>query len=211
MRLAGQVVLAGKSRIVYLLDGAALGGIGKQEASLSDACSDDIDGGVAVEGTTVFLPCVSGTIAVSASANPAALHMLWHSSLGGGPPIVAAGLVWTLGQDGILFGLNPSTGALVKQAQVGTPANHFSTPSIGEGLLLASSADRVVAFSAPATTSTPTSTSSSTTAVRSTTTSVAPGGSTSAAGTALVVAAALVIVAAATWLLWRRRRAGRSH
>ncbi len=203
----GQVVVAGKSRIVYLLNASALGGIGKQEASLSDACSDDIDGGVAVEGTTVFLPCVSGTIAVSATANPDALHLLWHSSLGGGPAIVAAGLVWTMGQDGILFALNPSTGALVKQAQVGTPANHFSTPSIGEGLLLASSADRVVAFSAPATTSTPIPTSSSTTAVGATTTSVAQSGSGSSAATALVVAAALVVVAAVAWLLWRRRRA----
>ena len=30
----GQVLLAGKSRIVYLLDGAHLGGIGHQEATL---------------------------------------------------------------------------------------------------------------------------------------------------------------------------------
>ena len=29
----GHVIVAGKSRIVYLLNGSALGGIGKQEAS----------------------------------------------------------------------------------------------------------------------------------------------------------------------------------
>ena len=46
----GQVVGAGKARIVYLLNGSSLGGIGGQQASLRDACGDDIDGGVAVRG-----------------------------------------------------------------------------------------------------------------------------------------------------------------
>ena len=43
----GQVLLAGKSRIVYLLDGAHLGGIGGQQATLGHACGSDIDGGAA--------------------------------------------------------------------------------------------------------------------------------------------------------------------
>ena len=145
----GQVVAAGKSRIVYLLNGSSLGGIGGQEASLPSGCGDDIDGGVAVEGTTVYLPCLSGTIAVQASTAPAGLHLLWRSSVGGGPPILAAGRVWTIGQNGDLYALNPSTGAVQGQATVGAPANHFPTPSVGNGLLLAPSADRVVAFSAP--------------------------------------------------------------
>ncbi len=140
------MIVAGKSRIVYLLDGAALGGIGQEESSLPDACNDDIDGGVAVEGTTVFLPCLSGTIAIRASSAPARLRVLWRSSVGGGPPIVAGGLVWTIGQDGTLFGLDPSTGALREHAVVGAPANHFPTPSVGAGRLLAASADHVIAF-----------------------------------------------------------------
>ena len=94
----GQVVLAGKSRIVYLLSGTHLGGIGGQEESLGSACSEDIDGGSAVVGTTVYLPCVSGTVAVQVTASPPALNLDWSSAVGGGPPIVAAGLVWTIGQ-----------------------------------------------------------------------------------------------------------------
>ena len=82
----GQVILAGKSRIVYLLNGAHLGGIGGQQATLGSACSQDIDGGVAVQGTTAYLPCVSGIIAVRAVKSPAALHLLWSSGTGGGPP-----------------------------------------------------------------------------------------------------------------------------
>jgi polyvinyl alcohol dehydrogenase (cytochrome) len=153
----GQVVLAGKSRIVYLLNGAHLGGIGLQQATLGTnghtvgtACSDDIDGGVAVVGMTVYLPCLAGIIAVQATSSPPALHLLWSSGTGGGPPIAAAGLVWTIGQNGTLYGLDPATGRIRQQVTVGAPANHFPTPSVGDGLLLAASAEQVVAFAAPA-------------------------------------------------------------
>src|SRR5580658_11167689 len=52
----GQVVAAGKTRAAYLLNGAHLGGIGGQQATLSAACGDDVDGGNAVVGTVVYLP-----------------------------------------------------------------------------------------------------------------------------------------------------------
>jgi outer membrane protein assembly factor BamB len=153
----GQVMLAGKSRIVYLLNGAHLGGIGHQQATLGangrtvgTACSDDIDGGVAVQGMTVYLPCLAGIIAVQATSSPPALHLLWSSGTGGGPPIAAAGLVWTMGQNGTLYGLDPATGRIRQQVTIGAPANHFPTPSVGDGLLLAASAEHVVAFAAPA-------------------------------------------------------------
>ena len=82
----GQVVVAGKSRSVYLLNGAHLGGIGGQQAVLPAVCSNDIDGGIAaVVGTTVYLPCRSGIIAVQAARSPAALRLLWSSGAGGGP------------------------------------------------------------------------------------------------------------------------------
>ena len=145
----GQVVLAGKSGIAYLLNGAHLGGIGTQESSLANACSNNIDGGSAVVGLTVYLPCLSGTVAVRATSTPPTLTLLWSSS-GGGPPIVAAGLVWTVGQDGVLYGLDPSSGHVRQQASIGTSANHFATPSVGDGLLLATSTNRVVAFRASA-------------------------------------------------------------
>jgi len=59
----GQVVGSGKTRLAYLLNGARLGGIGRQQATLRTGCSADIDGGAAVVGTTVYLPCLSGPIA----------------------------------------------------------------------------------------------------------------------------------------------------
>ncbi len=111
----GEVVAAGKSRIVYLLNGSSLGGIGGQRSQVGSACGDDIDGGVAVQGTTVYLPCLSGTIAVAATESHDQLRLLWSASVGGGPPIIAAGLVWTIGKDGVLYGLNPSTGVAREQ------------------------------------------------------------------------------------------------
>ncbi len=144
----GQVLLAGKSPTAYLLNGAHLGGIGGQLASLSSACDSDIDGGAAAVGRTVYLPCVSGIVAVAAATSPPGLRLLWRSGTGGGPPIVAGGLVWTISQAGTLFGLDPQTGQARQQAAIGTLANHFPTPSVGAGLLLAPSANRVVAFRA---------------------------------------------------------------
>jgi polyvinyl alcohol dehydrogenase (cytochrome) len=219
----GQVVLAGKSRIVYLLDGTHLGGIGGQEASLDAACSEDIDGGSAVVGTTVYLPCPTGPVAVTVTASPASLTVQWTSRVGGGPPIVAAGLVWSIGQDGTLYGLDPTTGTVRQQASIGVPANHFPTPSIGDGLLLAPASNRVVAFRATPT-STPTSTATTSTPTSTTSTSpnsttvprrsaAGASGSGSGSGTspgeiAGIVVGAAIVTGGAGWVLLRRRRRG---
>jgi hypothetical protein len=142
----GQVVLAGKSRIAFLLNGAHLGGIGTQEASLASLCSNDIDGGSAFVGMTIYLPCTAGPVAIHVTKSPASLRMLWQSSVGGGPPIVVAGLVWTVGRNGVLYGLNPATGAERQQVTIGAVANDFTTPSVGDGLMLVASSNRVLAF-----------------------------------------------------------------
>jgi outer membrane protein assembly factor BamB len=202
----GQVILTGKSRIVYLLNRADLGGIGGQQAALGSACSQDIDGGVAVQGTTVYLPCTSGIVAVRAVKSPAALHLLWSSGTGGGPPIVAAGLVWTIGQNGVLYGLDPVTGAVRQQASIGSPANHFPTPSAADGLLLAPSADQVVAFAAaahaPATnpSAAPSGVPASQAGSQSSAGRVLP-----AAAIAVGVVGCLAVIGAAFWLGRRRR------
>jgi hypothetical protein len=142
----GQVILAGKSQVVFLLNGAHLGGIGTQEASMSSVCGNVIDGGSAIVGMTVYLPCVSGPVAMRATKSPPSLQVLWSASVGGGPPIVAAGLVWTVAKNGILYGLDPATGNVRQQANIGAVDNDFTTPSVGDGLLLVATSYRVVAF-----------------------------------------------------------------
>ena len=163
-----------------------------------------------MQGTTVYLPCTSGIVAVAAVKSPAALHLLWSSGTGGGPAIVAAGLVWTIGQNGTLYGLSPATGTVRQQASIGVPANHFPTPSAADGLLLAPSADHVVAFAASGSGSG--SGSASAPASASASSSAAPppasGGVLPAHAIAGIVVAALALIGGMSWLAWRRRATG---
>jgi outer membrane protein assembly factor BamB len=202
----GQVIVTGKSQVVYLLNGRHLGGIGKQQAELGPVCGTDIDGGSAHVGMTVYLPCLSGIIAVKATSSPPALHLLWSSGVGRGPPIVAGGLVWTIGQGGRLYGLDPATGKIRQKAAIGTPANHFPTPGIGASLMLATSARKVIAFRTSA---------ASTGRAAGATRSAAQGsrhyplpGPPSGPIIAVIVLACLVAVGASAWLAWliRKRR-----
>jgi outer membrane protein assembly factor BamB len=209
----GQVILAGKSHIAYLLDGAHLGGIGHQQASLANACPEDIDGGIAMVGMTVYLPCRTGIVAVRAAQSPPALHLLWSSGTGGGPAIVAAGLVWTIGQDGTLYGLDPGTGKIRQQAPIGSVANHFPTPSVADGLMLAPAANDVVAFKASDSAAAPTATPA--TAHPTPTRRIKGGaavppasGGLGAGGIASIVVGSLLVIAAAAWIAWRRRTSG---
>jgi outer membrane protein assembly factor BamB len=206
----GQVVAAGKTRSAYLLDASDLGGVGGQQAVLPAACGQDIDGGAAVLGTIVFLPCASGTVAVQASATPTGLRLLWRSGAGGGPPIVAGRMVWSIGQDGTLYGLNPSTGVVKQQAGVGAPENHFPTPSVGDGLLLVPGADRVVAFSASSSTPTPTTTTIRAPRAPHAATAAPPAPASGLAPGLLAVIAlgGLFVIAGLVWLYRRTRRPG---
>ena len=206
----GRVLIAGKSGIAYLLNGAHLGGIGGQLASTQPVCSENIDGGVAVTGNTVYLPCVSGIQAIRADASPPGLQLLWSSRTGGGPPIVAGGLVWTISQAGWLYGLDPQTGHVRQKAPLGgAPANHFPTPSVAAGLLLAPDWNRVVAFrvgqsgTSPATTPASTAPSAHVTQQQNTA-SVAPSPGLSGGAIAGIVIGSLAVLTGLGWLVWRR-------
>ncbi len=144
----GTVFQVGKSSIGYLLRQTALGGIGGELVS-APTCSGNgsNDGGHAVAGSVVYVPCGAGVEAVQTNPSPASVSVLWTAASGAhGPPIAAGGLVWSI-VGGTLFGINPSDGATVQQLSLGAQANHFPTPSVGDGLLLAPIADQVFAFS----------------------------------------------------------------
>ena len=71
----------------------------------------------------------------------------WAASVSSaGPPILAGGLVWVIDQSGHVDSLDPASGAITQQLSVGSVANHFPTPSVGDGLLLAPATNTVVAF-----------------------------------------------------------------
>jgi polyvinyl alcohol dehydrogenase (cytochrome) len=202
----GQVVLAGKSQIVYLLNGRHLGGIGKQQAELGPVCGNDIDGGSAHVGMTVYLSCITGTIAVRATRSRRALHLEWSSGTGGGPPIVAGGLVWTIGQNGNLYGLSPGGGKVRQEASIGIPANHFPTPGIGAGLLIAASARRVIAFRTSAA-----GAGATTSAARHSRHDAAPGPATGGSIVTDAVLGCLIAAGALGWFIWLVRRQRRAQ
>jgi outer membrane protein assembly factor BamB len=143
----GLVVATGKSGEIYSLRAAHLGGVGGQLATVDSGCHDVLDGGSARQGDVVYLPCASGPLAVRVGS-AGQLRVLWHAASGGGPPIVAARRVWSIDASGVLDGFDAATGAELQHAPLGSLANHFSTPSVGGGLLLAPIARQVVAFAA---------------------------------------------------------------
>jgi outer membrane protein assembly factor BamB len=206
----GQVVEGNKDGNAYLLSGTDPGGIGGQLAKLH-VCDTNIDGGVAVVGDTVYLPCLSGIAAVRAAASPPSLQLSWNSGNGGGPPIFAAHLIWTIGHDGTLSALDPATGQVQQRASIGVPANHFPTPAVGDGVLVAPSARTVVAFTATAS-SAPTATGSPPVASPSPPAASSPSaasGGTSTATIAAVGGGVLAVIIVLGGIIIARRRTTR--
>jgi hypothetical protein len=125
-----------------------------------------------------------------------------------------------MGQNGTLYGLDPGTGTARQRASIGVPANHFPTPSVGDGLLLAPAADQVVAFAASGVGSsgsgppskTPGGTSNS---APSTTVAAAPatagGGGIPPVGVIGIVLGGAAVIAAVGWLGWIHRRRTRAQ
>jgi hypothetical protein len=158
----------------------------------------------------VYLPCLTGIVAIRATSSPPALHRVWATGTGGGPPILAAGLVWTIGQNGVLYGLDPARGSIRQRATIGRPANHFPTPSVGEGLMLAANARHVVAFPVTGHRVPPAGTSPAAGGSGSpggpADGASPPGQSGSAAGPVLITVAAVVVLAVGGGLYLGRRR-----
>ena len=95
----GVVFQAGKSQSAYLMNGSHLGGVGGQSAIVQPGsfCGNDVDGGNAVDGNVVYVPCMDGVEAVQVSSTTSA-SVLWKTPTGSaGPAIVAGGEVWTIG------------------------------------------------------------------------------------------------------------------
>jgi outer membrane protein assembly factor BamB len=130
--LVGQYVYAdGKWGIGYVLHRGALGGIGGQVAELDDNCIPF--GGSAVAGNVVYLPCTTGPHAVSIAANGTPTE-LWRSTVpADGSPTIGGAAVWWLDYNGgELYALDPATGAVKAQIQVGQ-APEFASPTLSGG------------------------------------------------------------------------------
>jgi polyvinyl alcohol dehydrogenase (cytochrome) len=121
------VLIVGKRGTGYLLDTARLAGIGGQrtQAPICEAY-----GGSAVSGSTVYLPCTDGTRTVDVTPT-GGLRPRWKAAVeADGSPVVGGGAVWVASTDrGILYALDPTTGAIRDQIQVGE-LPHFASPTL---------------------------------------------------------------------------------
>jgi PQQ-like domain len=146
----GTVLQVGKNQLAYLMSQSNLGSNTGMGIATASVCPGAIaGGGDAVVANVVYVPCEGGVQALQTSASPASVSVLWTNSSAHGPPISAGGLVWSIGGSS-LYGINPATGATVEQLTVGSQANHFPTPSVGDGLLLAPASNQVIAFAGSA-------------------------------------------------------------
>jgi outer membrane protein assembly factor BamB len=143
----GLIFQVGKEATGYLLSQSHLGGIGGQ---LFQAPVCGVIGGDAYRAPDVYVNCSSGLKDVHIdSTSPASFHVAWSGPPGAsGPPVIAGGVIWSAA-DATLWGLSPSTGAVLDHVHLISSVTRFSTPAVGDGLLLLSIGSRIQAWSGP--------------------------------------------------------------
>lgn len=130
--LVGQYIYEdGKTNTGYVLRNGAMGGVGGQIAELTNTCQTF--GTAAVVGSTLYLPCTSGPQAVTISSTGTP-QQLWKSTVPAeGSPVVGGGAVWTMDYNGgELYALDPATGAVKAQIQIGRAPNFASPTLVGD-------------------------------------------------------------------------------
>ena len=140
--LPGNFIFAmGKYNTGYILSAANLGGIGGEVYSHAVCGAVGAPWPYGAWGATsyangvIYVPCGGGLEALQYHQGPKpTFASLWNDTgYFAGPPIIAAGAVWEISiSGGVLYALNPQTGAVLYQTTVG-PVMHFSTPSAGGG------------------------------------------------------------------------------
>jgi outer membrane protein assembly factor BamB len=131
----GTVFEVGKLRTAYVVDQSRLGGIGGQLTETTGFCGSDPDGGSADLNGTLFVPCGDGLRSVTPTASTAPVATWRTTSSAHGSPIVAGGLVWSIG-GGNLFALDPTTGVAEQQFATGGSASSFPSPAAADGLIV---------------------------------------------------------------------------
>ncbi len=123
------VFISGKNGTGYVLRAAHLGGIGGQVAQLP-LCAGF--GTAAVSATVVYVPCADSGIRQVIIGSDGTPHAGWTAQAAGahGSPVTGGGAVWVVDYDsGVLYALDPSSGAIRGRVTIGT-APHFAAPSL---------------------------------------------------------------------------------
>jgi hypothetical protein len=144
----GLVFQIGKQGVGYLLSASNLGHQGAAPRFQASVCSGSFGGGI-YAGGVIYVACSNGMHALSVNASAASFSPVsgWSVNASAiGPPIFAGGLVWSAGWGtGVLYGLDPASGATRFSASLGS-FHHFTSPSAGGGRLFVANGDKVTSF-----------------------------------------------------------------
>lgn len=143
--VGGQLFQVGKQGVGYLLDPADLGGVGGQKYS-APVCSGPAFGATAVDGSTVFVPCRSGLVALRFGPGPTFTTAWTQPAIVPGSPVVAGGAVWVVSHQGMLDEVDEQTGAIVASQVVGIGATSFPSLAVAGGNLYVPAGNMVVSF-----------------------------------------------------------------
>jgi outer membrane protein assembly factor BamB len=138
----GRALAVGKSGMAYLLDSGKLGQVGGELASIKIGSS--AFGAAATTGSMVFVPCTQALVALRVTGDT--IEVAWSVRGGAGPPIVAAGAVWSLFHDGQLKAVDPVTGTVSFSTQLTAPVSRFVSLSAVGGRLFVADGNRIAAF-----------------------------------------------------------------
>lgn len=140
---SGQILMAGKRGVAYLLGAANLGGIGGQRATIS-LCN--AFGAAAIKGSTVIVPCNGGGPA-AVRVGRSSMAVRWRGpAQADGSPVIGGGAVWvTANSAGVLYELGLARGRVVHSIRLGAALPHFASPSLSGRLVLIGTLHGVVA------------------------------------------------------------------
>jgi outer membrane protein assembly factor BamB len=150
----GLLFQAGKNGTGYLIDEATMS-TGAPAVYSAQVCGGSGSfGGDSYSGGVIYIPCTNGTQALAYNAGTRTFSPLWQGpSDAFGPPIVSAGLVWTVATGGFsgggtkLYGLDPATGKPRYTLTLPSPVtDHFASPSAAGGRVLLATGSTVTAF-----------------------------------------------------------------
>jgi polyvinyl alcohol dehydrogenase (cytochrome) len=150
----GLLFQAGKSGTGYLIDEATME-TGAAAVYQHEVCAGHGSfGGDSFAGGVLYIPCVNGTQALAYDEGARTFSPLWQGPADAfGPPIVSAGLVWSVatgafkGGGTTLYGLDPSTGTPRYTETLPSPViDHFASPSAAGGRLFVATGCSVSAY-----------------------------------------------------------------
>jgi outer membrane protein assembly factor BamB len=146
----GKVFQIGKTNQVYVLNSSHLGhifGAVPTFALCTESGGSDAHGGDAIVGSLVIVACGAGLDAAHFTSTPPYGTEVWTQGATSGPPVYAAGLIWSVDPNGaVLYGISPATGNVQLQYSLGSEQNHFVTPAIGDNMVVVASQTTLFAF-----------------------------------------------------------------